>query len=636
MRDGFITVAAGTPKLRVADCPYNAEQSLILIRKAAEEGVKLLVLPELGLTGYTCGDLFLQPTLLRGAEDALGLLLEQTKELELVWLAGLPIRVGGALYNCAAVCQRGKILGVVPKTNIPNYGEFYEKRHFAPGPTEPAPIQLCGQQPLLGTNLLFQCTDMPEFVLGAEICEDLWVPRPPTDHLAAAGATVLCNLSASNETASKADYRRQLVMGQSARLTAAYVYASSGDGESTSDLVFSGHDLIAENGIILAEQRFTCGLVLTQIDVLRLHQERCRTLRFAAAQPEHCETVLFHWTLEETRLTRPVSSSPFVPLDPVQRRDACEEVLTLASLGLQHRVEHTHAKTAVIGLSGGLDSTLALLIAIRAFDRLGRDRKDILAVTMPCFGTTARTRSNAEILAEHCGCSFRSISIADSVRCHFRDIGQDMDCHDVTFENAPARERTQGLMDLANMTGGLVVGTGDLSELALGWATYNGDHMSMYSVNASIPKTLVRHLVAHTARETGDEGLRAVLNDILDTPVSPELLPADGEQIAQKTEDLVGPYELHDFFLYYALRWTCSPGKIFRLAQYTLGQVYDRETILKWLRIFYRRFFTQQFKRNCIPDGPKVGTVSLSPRGDWRMPSDAQWTLWEAELNKLQ
>ena len=636
MRDGFITVAAGTPQLRVADCSYSAEQSLLLIRQAAGQGVKLLVLPELGLTGYTCGDLFLQRTLLQGAEDALRLLLEQTKELDLVWLAGLPVQVRGELYNCAAVCQRGRLLGVVPKTHIPNYGEFYEKRHFAAAPAGLSSIRLCGQETLFGTKLLFQCENMPEFVLGAEICEDLWVPLPPSNQLAAAGATVLCNLSASNEVVFKADYRRQLVTGQSARLSAAYLYASSGDGESTSDLVFSGHDLIAENGAVLAEQRFATGLVATQIDVQRLNQERRRMLNFEPTQPEGYETVRFLWTLSETVLTRPVPPMPFVPTEDSNRSATCEEILNLAALGLKRRLEHTGAKTAVVGLSGGLDSTLALLIILRAFDLLGRNRKDILAVTMPCFGTTVRTRSNAELLAERSGCSFRTVPIGDSVRSHFRDIGQDMERHDVTFENGQARERTQVLMDLANMTGGLVVGTGDLSELALGWATYNGDHMSMYGVNSSIPKTLVRHLVAHVARQTSDPALAAVLQDILDTPVSPELLPAVDGQIAQKTEDLVGPYELHDFFLYYVVRWAFPPRKIFRLAQYALGQTYDRDTILKWLRTFYRRFFAQQFKRNCLPDGPKVGSVALSPRGDWRMPSDAQWTLWQAELDSIR
>jgi NAD+ synthase (glutamine-hydrolysing) len=430
----------------------------------------------------------------------------------------------------------------------------------------------------------------------------------------------------------KAAYRRDLVKQHSARLCCAYLHASCGDGESTTDLVFGGHDLIAEDGILLAEQRFATGLLATEIDVQKLEQERRRTQMFT---PCTLQTVEFDMTMEETVLTRPVSDAPFVPQDSVERDEVCEEILTVAALGLKRRLEHTGSKTAVIGLSGGLDSTLALLIVRRAFDLLKRDRKEILAVTMPCFGTTDRTRSNAELLAQCCGCSFKTVTIGDTVRSHFNDIGQSMDCHDVTFENGQARERTQVLMDLANMTGGLVIGTGDLSELTLGWATYNGDHMSMYGVNGSIPKTLMRHLVAYTAANTTDRELSRVLLDILDTPVSPELLPAVDGEIAQKTEDLVGPYDLHDFFLYHMVRWACPPAKILRLAQYAFGSRFDRQTILKWLKTFCRRFFAQQFKRSCLPDGPKVGSVSLSPRGDWQMPSDAVWTLWQQELEKL-
>ena len=636
MRDGFVTVAAGTPKLRVADCSYNAEQIIQMAQQTAAEQVKLLVLPELGLTGYTCGDLFLQPTLLQGAEDALSEILKQTASLELILVIGLPVRVQGLLYNCAAVCQKGFVLGVVPKTALPGHGEFCETRHFAAAPRENRTITLCGQQTRFGAKLLFACADLPEFVLGVEICEDLWVPVQPSQQLAAAGATVLCNLAASNEAVGKAAYRRQLVIGQSAHLMAAYVFANSGEGESTSDLVFGGHDLIAENGALLAEQRFESGLLTAQIDVQKLEQERRRKLSFEGMDTGDYETISFRWTLEETRLTGTVPASPFVPVDEAERREVCEEILHLAALGLKRRLEHTNAKTAVLGLSGGLDSTLALLITMEAFDLLGRDHKDILAVTMPCFGTTARTKSNAEILAACSGCTFRTIPIGDTVRSHFADIGQSMDCHDVTFENGQARERTQVLMDLANQTGGLVIGTGDLSELALGWATYNGDHMSMYGVNGCIPKTLVRHLVADVADRTQDMALAGVLRDILDTPVSPELLPAVDGEIAQKTEDLVGPYDLHDFFLYYIVRWAFPPKKIFRLAQLALGDRFDRQTILYWLQTFYRRFFAQQFKRNCLPDGPKVGSVCLSPRGDWRMPSDGVWTLWRNELDELK
>ncbi len=636
MKDGFVKVAVGTPDVRVADCVFNQKASQQLIRDAAAAGVKVLVLPELGLTAYTCGDLFLQRTLLDRAEDALKQLLEETKELEILFIMGLPVRVHGSLYNCAAVCQKGGILGVVPKRTVPEYGELSEKRYFAAAPEDVVFITLAGQETVFGAKLLFGCQELPELVVGVEICEDLWSPMPPSNLLAAAGAVVLCNPSASNEVVGKAAYRRQLVENQSGRLSAAYLYACCGEGESTSDLVFAGHDMIAENGKILAEQRYQTGFVATEVDVFALEQERRRMQSFASVQPDGYETIPFHLTVEETVLTRPVAASPFIPAAEGDRKAACEEILNLAALALKRRLSHTWAKSAVIGLSGGLDSTLALLITLRAFDLLGRDHKEILAVTMPCFGTTDRTRSNAEILAERSGCTFRTIPIGNSVRSHFADIGQSMDDHNVTFENGQARERTQVLMDLANMTGGLVVGTGDLSELALGWATYNGDHMSMYSVNGSIPKTLVRHLVHHVARETADAQLAAVLDDILDTPVSPELLPAVDGKIAQKTEDLVGPYDLHDFFLYYIVRWAYPPRKVYRLAKYALGDRFDSETILKWLKTFYRRFFVQQFKRSCLPDGPKVGSVGFSPRGDWRMPSDAMGTVWQMELDTLE
>lgn len=645
MRDGFVKAAAGTPKIRVADCAHNAGQIVALMEQAAAQGVKVLALPELCLTGYTCGDLFLQDALLRGAEDALGTVLEATKDLDILAAVGLPVRNkwDNKLYNCAAVVHKGQILGLVPKIALPNYGEFYEARWFASGQGVEAYIELCGQNVSLSANAVFQCEAVPDLVVGVEICEDLWVPEPPFAALARAGATVILNLSASDEVAGKADYRRQLVTGQSARLMCGYVYADAGEGESTTDLVFAGHDMIAENGALLAEGRFASGLTVSEIDVGRLAFERRRMNTFTPSKLDpmadaHCLGVgrrIFSLELEETVLTRPVSPSPFVPADAGDRAERCREILNIAALGLKKRLEHTGAGCAVVGLSGGLDSTLALLITATAFDLLGRDRRDILAVTMPCFGTTQRTRSNAEMLAEELGTSFQEVKIADAVRQHFADIGQSMDDHSVTFENAQARERTQVLMDLANQRGGLVIGTGDLSELALGWCTYNGDHMSMYGVNGSIPKTLVRHLVAFVADDRGG-ALARVLRDILDTPVSPELLPPKDGQIAQKTEDLVGPYELHDFFLYYAVRWGFSPRKVFRLAQYALGDRYDRETLLKWLENFYRRFFAQQFKRSCLPDGPKVGTLALSPRGDWRMPSDAAASLWLAELEKLK
>ena len=636
MRDGFVKLAAGTPGIRVADCAHNAGQIIDLMGQAERQGVKVLALPELCLTGYTCGDLFLQDTLLRGAEDALERILRETADLELVAALGLPVRCSNKIYNCAAVIQKGEILGLIPKRYLPNYGEFYEQRWFASGAGLEGSVELCGQCVDLCPNQLFFCDTMPDLVVGVELCEDLWAPAPPSVELARKGATVILNLSASNELVGKADYRRALVTGQSARLMCGYVYADAGEGESSTDLVFTGHNMVAENGALLAERRFATGLTVSEIDVDRLAYERRRTNTFPSGQgqPEiwRCG---FSLPVEETRLTRPLSPSPFVPEDAGDRAQRCDEILRIAALGLKKRLEHTGAPCAVVGLSGGLDSTLALLITAMAFDLSGRDRKDILAVTMPCFGTTQRTRSNAEILAEELGTGFREVKIADAVRQHFADIGQSMDDHSVTFENAQARERTQVLMDLANQRGGLVIGTGDLSELALGWATYNGDHMSMYGVNASIPKTLVRHLVDYVAQKRGGK-LAQVLRDILDTPVSPELLPPENGQIAQKTEDLVGPYELHDFFLYYAVRWGFSPQKVFRLARYALGERYDSQTILKWLENFYRRFFAQQFKRSCLPDGPKVGTLTLSPRGDWRMPSDAVAALWLAELETLK
>jgi len=632
MRDGFVKVAVATPEVRVADCVWNGEKTRELVLQAAEQGVKVLVLPELGLTGYTCGDLFFQRTLLDGAEKELVKLLEATAGQEIVFLVGMPVRMGGLLFNCAVVCRNGEILGIVPKTHLMQE----ESRWFASAPAETTGVELCGQMVPFGTQLLFCCEELPELVLAAELGRDLWVPQAPSLAHTAAGATVLCGLNATAEAVGSAAYRRQLVMSQSARCSAAYLYAAAGEGESTSDVVYGGHNMIAENGSLLTERRFATGLLCSEIDVAWLEQERRRLQNCTAGWTESYEMIPFHLTMEETMLTHPVAKSPFVPADEQEKQDICEEILTIAALGLKRRMAHTWAKTAVIGLSGGLDSTLALLITLRAFDLLGRDRKDILAVTMPCFGTTKRTRSNAEILAERSGCSFRTVAIGDTVRSHFADIGQSMDLHDVTFENGQARERTQVLMDLANMTGGMVVGTGDLSELALGWATYNGDHMSMYGVNGSIPKTMVRHLVNYVARHSEDAELAAVLDDILDTPVSPELLPAVDGEIAQKTEDLVGPYDLHDFFLYYIMRRAYPPKKIYRLAKYAFAGEFDDEVIAKWLKTFYRRFFTQQFKRSCLPDGPAVGSISVSPRAGWKMPSDAVRTMWQLELDQIE
>ena len=640
MRDGFIKVAAGTPKIRVADCRYNAEQIFTMMREADKQGVKVLCLPELCLTGYTCGDLFLQDTLLCGAEEGLQTILEATRNLDMVTVLGLPVRCkwDNKLYNCAAVIQSGEILGLVPKTYLPNYGEFYEQRWFASGAGVETSVDLCGETVDMDAAGLFACETVPNLVLGVEICEDLWATEPPSARLARGGATVILNLSASNELVGKSGYRRNLVVGQSGRLVCGYVYADAGEGESTTDLVFTGHNMIAENGALLAERRFATGLTISEIDVDRLAYERRRMTTFNGQRQADLWRASFSLPLEETRLTRAVSPAPFVPADAEDRAERCNEILKIAALGLKKRLEHTGARTAVVGLSGGLDSTLAILITAVAMKLLDRPASDIIAVTMPCFGTTDRTRDNAVELAERLGATLKRIDIGSAVKVHFKDIGQSMEDHSATFENGQARERTQVLMDIANQNGGLVIGTGDLSELALGWATYNGDHMSMYGVNAGIPKTLVRHLVAFVSDDKGSEDprLSAVLDDILDTPVSPELLPAIEGKISQKTEDLVGPYELHDFFLYYAIRWGFPPRKVFRLAEHALGRTYDRATILKWLNSFYRRFFTQQFKRSCLPDGPKVGSVTLSPRGDWRMPSDAVAALWLEELEGLE
>ena len=635
MNDGFLKAAALSPSLRVADCAYNTSQILSQLKDAAARGVRLAVFPEFCLTGYTCGDLFLQRTLQQGALDGLQTLLDASRELDVVALVGLPLL--GKLYNCAAVLCGGRLLGLVPKTYLPNYGEFYEKRQFTPGSTEVETVTVCGQEVPFGTSLLFRCRQMPSFVLGVEICEDLWSALPPSTFHALAGATVIANLSASDETVGKAEYRRTLVSNQSARLLCGYLYASAGHGESTQDMVFAGHDLIAENGTLLAETSpFEGGWAETELDCQRMESERARNTSFEPSAEGYL-TVDFDLTLTETPLSRWVDPTPFIPHDERRRAERCELILKMQADGLAKRLEHAHAKTAVIGISGGLDSCLALLVAVRAMKQLGRPTSDVLAVTMPCFGTTRRTRSNAEILCDELAVSFTEIDIANTVHSHFKDIGQDEQVLDVTFENGQARVRTLELMDTANRTGGLVVGTGDLSELALGWATYNGDHMSMYGVNAGVPKTLVRHLVQYEADIAASAELRRVLLDILDTPVSPELLPAKDGEIAQKTEDLVGPYELHDFYLYYVLRFGFGPAKIFRLAKAAFAgrAEYPDEVLYRWLRNFYWRFFAQQFKRSCLPDGPKVGSVTLSPRGDWRMPSDAAAALWLAELELI-
>lgn len=637
MKDGFIKVASGTPDIKVADCEYNLAEITALIDKAHSRGVKILVLPELCVTGYTCQDLFFQQTLLDGALDSLEKIVKHSAGLDMLIAVGCPLKFRGELYNCAAVIKDGKVLGVVPKKFLPNYNEFYEKRHFTAAPDGEYDIEIFGEKVPFGLGLLFECRQIPELVFAAEVCEDLWAAEPPSISLALGGATIIANLSASNETIGKEAYRRELVNSQSARLLCGYVFASAGSGESTQDLVFSGHDIIAENGVILAEsQLYSTGLIISEIDVMRLAGERRKNTSFTGGLRPGMRRIPFDIRVTETQLTRTVVRTPFVPYSTTETDKRCEDILAMQAHGLEKRIRHTNAKTLVIGISGGLDSTLALLVCVEAMKLLGRPASDILAVTMPCFGTTKRTRNNAERLCELLGTQLRVIDIAASVKQHFRDIGHDENNHNVVYENGQARERTKILMDLANAENGMVVGTGDLSELALGWATYNGDHISMYGVNASVPKTLVRHIVKYYAGTVKDPELSEVLMSIFDTPVSPELLPADENgDIAQITEDLVGPYELHDFFLYNGIRWGFSPKKVFRLAQYAFAGSYDRETILKWLRTFYRRFFSQQFKRSCLPDGVKVGSVTLSPRGDWRMPSDACAALWLKELETL-
>ncbi len=636
MRDGFIRVAAASPKLRVADCAFNTKKIIEAIRTAAASGVSLLVLPELCVTGYTCGDLFLQSALLQSALRSLAELAAETRGKNLLVFVGLPLEKDQKLYNCAAALFDGEVLGVVPKSHLPNYGEFYELRNFAPAPAANMQIALGGKNVPFGPRLLFECRTLPDLKIGAEICEDLWVAAPPSILHARAGATVVCNLSASDETVGKSDYRRSLAACQSAKLLCAYLYADANEGESTTDMVFAAHNLICENGALLAESRpFGRGWAETEIDVAYLAAER-RRMTSHVPEAEGYETVGFSLELRTTPLSRSFSREPFIPAERETRARRCEDILSIQAHGLARRVRHTRAKSLVVGISGGLDSCLALLVAVRAMALLERPTTDITAVTMPCFGTTARTKSNALTLCERLGVAVRTIDITQSVLRHFEDIGHDPGNHNVVFENAQARERTQVLMDLANAQGGLVVGTGDLSELALGWATYNGDHMSMYGVNASVPKTLIRHLVAYEAARAEDARLAEVLRDILDTPVSPELLPADGEEIAQKTEELVGPYLLHDFYLFYCIRRGYAPEKVFRIARQAFAGEYGAETLLYWLKNFYRRFFAQQFKRSCLPDGPKVGSVSLSPRGDWRMPSDAVAAVWLAEVDRIE
>ena len=633
MKNGFVKVAAATPDIRVADVEFNTQNIINAMEEAQKNGAKILVFPELCVTGYTCSDLFDHSVLLKASRKALLEIAENTNDKDMLVFVGAPLEVNGKLYNVAAAMNQGEIIGFTTKTFLPNYGEFYEMRQFTPGPQTVREITFEGKKIPFGPQILFQAEGMEELVVAAEICEDVWSPVPPSIQAALEGATVIVNCSASDETIGKDTYRRALISGQSARLISGYIYANAGEGESTTDLVFGGHNIIAENGTILKESsRYVNEIIYSELDLQRITGERRKNTTFQPLDEETLVRVPF--TVEETKtfLTRTFPKKPFVPSDEQTRAQRCEEILTIQAMGLKKRLAHTNARTAVVGISGGLDSTLALLVTARAFDMLGRDKKDIIAVTMPCFGTTDRTYQNACEMSKKVGATLIEVPIADAVNVHFRDIGHDPEDHSVTYENCQARERTQVLMDIANKTWGMVIGTGDLSELALGWATYNGDHMSMYGVNASVPKTLVRHLVKYAADDTKDEALKKVLYDVLDTPVSPELLPPKDGDIAQKTEDLVGPYELHDFFLYFMLRFGYEPSKIFRIACMTFDGEYDKETIFKWLETFCRRFFSQQFKRSCLPDGPKVGTVALSPRGDWRMPSDACVAVWMKDL----
>ena len=641
MNHGFVKVASAIPTVKVADCQYNVEQIESLIVQAEGHGVEIICLPELCLTAYTCQDLFQQQLLLEEAEMALIHLMNFTRSLDIISIVGLPVPYKGSLLNCAAVIQKGKILGMIPKTYLPNYKEFYEKRWFTSGiDVASGSLLICGQQVPLNQYILFRT---PSCTFGVEICEDVWAPIPPSCYMAMHGAEIIFNLSADNDLVGKYTYLQSLLAQQSARTISGYVFSSCGYGESTQDVVYSAKGLIYENGRLLAEtprHELTTQLLESEIDVERIRTERRINTTFAtcATQSRKETVVIIDTERTETRefgLTRKINAYPFVPTGK-DLDERCKEIFSIQTEGLAKRISHTNAQTVVVGISGGLDSTLALLVCVKAFDRLDLSRRGIVGITMPGFGTTDRTYTNAVNLMKLLGITIREISIKDACIQHFKDLGHDMEKHDVTYENSQARERTQILMDAANQMNGLVVGTGDLSELALGWATYNGDHMSMYGVNASVPKTLVRHLVKWVAEGIEDDSTRTILMDIIDTPISPELIPADEQgNITQKTEDLVGPYDLHDFFLYYTLRWGFRPQKVFFLAKEAFGTAYTDDVVKHWLKTFYRRFFAQQFKRSCLPDGPKVGSCSLSPRGDWRMPSDASSALWLKECENL-
>lgn len=644
MKDGFIKVAAATPRIKLADTNYNAQVCISLAENASEAGVKVLVFPELTLTGWSCGDLFNTETLLRGAMDGLRDYIYATAAYDMISVIGLPVVFSDKVYNCAAVVSGGQLLGLVPKKNLVDSFEQNELRNFEPAPCDNFAYVFDDSVVMLGVKQMFVCREMPALRLGIEICEDLWVAAPPSNLLCAAGATVIANLAASGELIGKEEERRELVKVQSSRTLSGYIFANAREGESTASVVFSGHCMIAEGGNMLAERKpfdFEMGdLLISEIDLETLvHKRRGNNTYLKDTAGAEFSEIEFDLCLEDTALTREIDAHPFIPSDPQELAARCEKILTVQSLGLARRIEASYSQKIVVGISGGLDSCLAMLVMVRAMDHLGRDRKDIIAVTMPCFGTTRRTKNNATVLCERLGVDFRQVDIFDAVKQHFKDIGHDMENHNVVYENAQARERTQVLMDIANAENGIVVGTGDLSELALGWATYNGDHMSMYGVNASIPKTLIRYVVRHFAdieKAKGEDELAGALYDILDTPVSPELLPAkEGGEIAQKTEDLVGPYELHDFYIYNFVKHGFAPKKLFRLAQIAFADVYDDATLVRWLEVFTKRFFAQQFKRSCLPEGPKVGSVALSSN-DFRMPSDAVSAIWLREIAEIK
>ena len=635
MKDGFVRVGCGSFEVQLGNVKENADKIIKYAKLANQTGIKVFVFPELCLTGYTIEDLFYQKRVLNEVHIQLERILDETFDVDMLMIIGAPLVHMNKLYNCAVVINNGQILGVVPKTYIPTYHEFYEGRHFASGPQECSEILINGEYYPFGTDIIFEADDLPHLKVAVEICEDLWAPLPPSTRHCLNGATLIVNPSASNDLTSKSDYRRLLVSSYSARLICGYIYCNAGLGESTTDVVFSNHHIIAENGTILEEEtQYEAGIIYTDMDLDKLVSERIEMSTYETRHDDY-HYIPFEIEQEELKLVRYYDPHPFVPSDQTKCAERCKEVFDIQIHGLIQRLKAAHIKKVVIGISGGLDSTLALLVASMAYQKLEYPSTDIIAVTMPCFGTTSRTKNNALKMMEELGVTSKIVDISESVRQHFKDIGHDENIHDVTYENCQARERTQVLMDIANQEGGIVIGTGDLSEVALGWSTYNGDHMSMYAVNVSVPKTLVRYLVDYVSTLYKGQPLETTLQDILDTPVSPELLPAKDNEIVQKTEDIVGPYELHDFFLYHHVRFHYEPRKLYRITHQAFQNQYDSETIKKWLTLFYRRFFTQQFKRSCIPDGPKVGSVALSPRGDLRMPSDANVSAWLEECENL-